>query len=389
MKPEQTMTVPTRTGWAPARRARCERQTRQDVHPACWAWEQSGPVLQGRILAAVAAVALVLGVWALTQVDPQQIGGTGLIQVLPPAYFVALGLSLAGFVGSLGLRRLFPALLTGQVVVLIVILQAADPIIHGVPRLEASFRHLGIADYIAGSGQLNPHLDAYFSWPGFFGLLGMLSDATGVHNLTAVATWAPLAINILLLPALLAIAVRLTTNRRHAWAAVWAFYLTSWVGQDYLSPQAYALILLFTLLACVLTAFDGWAWLPGGNRFTATLRKVVHRLDGTEPRPGLERACGGYGVPAGGVRSAAAGHDGIAPAHPLRYDPDTGGAAADRTPPAAVPARPGAGAAGLLAGSGRHALCCRPYEPGFRFLRRPDRHHLGVDQQPADRQRRP
>ncbi|HEV7167621.1 MAG TPA: hypothetical protein VGN49_06580 [Micrococcaceae bacterium] len=280
------MTVPTQQDGHP-HAAHVADAKRDRMSPGLLGWEQSGPVLQGRILAAVAAVALVLGVWALTQVDPQQIGGTGLIQVLPPAYFVALGLSLVGFVGSLGLRRLFPALLTAQVVVLIVILQAADPIIHGVPRLEASFRHLGIADYIAGSGQLNPHLDAYFSWPGFFGLLGMLSDATGVHNLTAVATWAPLAINILLLPALLAIAVRLTTNRRHAWAAVWAFYLTSWVGQDYLSPQAYALILLFTLLACVLTAFDGWAWLPGGNRFTATLRKVVHRLDGTEPRPGL------------------------------------------------------------------------------------------------------
>ena len=286
MKPEQTLTVPTgQEGHPHAAHAAVGKHNR--TSPGLLGWEERSPVLQGRILAAVAAVALVLGVWALTQVDPQQIGGMGLIQVLPPAYFVALGLSLVGFVGSLGLRRLFPALLTAQMVVLIVILQAADPIIHGVPRLEASFRHLGIADYIAGSGQLNPHLDAYFSWPGLFGLLGMLSDATGVHDLMAVATWAPLAINILLLPALLAIAARLTSNRRHAWAAVWAFYLTSWVGQDYLSPQAYSLILLFTLLACVLTAFDGWAWLPGGNRFTATLRKVVHRLDPSEPRPGL------------------------------------------------------------------------------------------------------
>ena len=47
-------------------------------------------------LAATAAVALGLGVWSLTQVDPLRIGGAGLIGVLPPAYFVALGLILAG-----------------------------------------------------------------------------------------------------------------------------------------------------------------------------------------------------------------------------------------------------------------------------------------------------
>ena len=99
-------------------------------------------------LAAAAAVALALGVWSMTQVDPLRIGGAGLIGVLPPAYFVALALSLAGFVASLSLRRLVPALLTWQLLVTVVILDGADPIIHGLPRLEASFRHLGIADTI-------------------------------------------------------------------------------------------------------------------------------------------------------------------------------------------------------------------------------------------------
>ena len=63
-------------------------------------------------LAAAAAAALALGVWSMNQVNPFQIGGAGLIDALPPAYFVALALSLAGFVASLSLRRLVPALLT-------------------------------------------------------------------------------------------------------------------------------------------------------------------------------------------------------------------------------------------------------------------------------------
>ncbi|MDQ6753801.1 MAG: hypothetical protein M3017_10390 [Actinomycetota bacterium] len=282
MKPEQTLTVPTPTNDDQARGKHSGRATVLD------GWRGSTPVRQGQALAALAAVALVLGVWSLTQVNPLQVGGMGLIEALPPAYFAALGLSLVGFVASLSLRRVLPVLLTFQMLVMVVILHGVDPIVNGMPRLEASYRHLGIADFIAGSGQLNANLDAYFSWPGFFGLLGMLSDATGVHNLIGLSTWAPLAINVLLLPALLAMAGRLTSNRRHAWAAVWVFYLASWVGQDYLSPQAYALILLFTLLACALTAFDGWAWLAGGNRFSTRLHKVVGRLDAAVPRPGLK-----------------------------------------------------------------------------------------------------
>ncbi len=282
MKPEQTLTVPTPTSDDQARGKHSGRA------PVLDGWRGSTPVRQGQALAVLAAVALGLGVWSLTQVDPLQVGGMGLIQALPAAYFAALGLSLVGFVASLSLRRVLPVLLTFQILVLVVILHGVDPIVHGLPRLEASYRHLGIAEFMAGSGQLNPNLDAYFSWPGFFGLLGMLSDATGMHNLIGLSTWAPLAINVLLLPALLAMAVRLTSNRRHAWAAVWVFYLASWVGQDYLSPQAYALILLFTLLACALTAFDGWAWLAGGNRFSTRLRNIVGRLDAAVPRPGLK-----------------------------------------------------------------------------------------------------
>jgi hypothetical protein len=234
------------------------------------------------VFATVAAAALIMGVWALKTVNVADIGGAGLIQVLPPAYFVALGMSLAGFTGSLGLKVLRPWLLVVQLLVLIIVLHGADPIIHGLPRLEASYRHLGITDYISQSGGLNRKLDAYFNWPGFFGLLAMLSDATGVRDLTWAATWAPVGVNVLLLPALLALALRLTSNPRQAWAGVWMFYLASWVGQDYLSPQACALLLLLTLLACVLTVFPGWPWKPAG-RFSRRLRAVVRRLERGRP----------------------------------------------------------------------------------------------------------
>ena len=237
-------------------------------------------------LAAAAAAALVLGIWSMTQVDPLLIGGAGLIAALPPAYFVALGLSLTAFVASLSLRRLVPALLTWQLLVTVVILHGADAVIHGLPRLEASYRHMGIADTIGQSGQLNPNLDAYFNWPGFFDLLGMLSGATGAKDLLGIATWAPVGVNILLLAPLLALARRLTANPRHAWAAVWIFYLASWIGQDYLSPQAYSFVLLLTLVACLLSIFDGWAWPTERTKAARWLARNVNSLDGSVPRYG-------------------------------------------------------------------------------------------------------
>ncbi|TAM71184.1 MAG: hypothetical protein EPN48_02780 [Microbacteriaceae bacterium] len=240
------------------------------------------------------AVPAVIGVWALTQVTAGEIGDIGVVGVLPPAYYTALGLTLIGFVLCLRPSRPHPLLLTEQLIVLIVILDGIDPIVHGLPRLEASYRHLGIAEYIAQYGQVDPKLDAYFDWPGFFGALGMLADATGVRDLSGLAAWAPLGVNLLLLPMLLATARRLTRNRRQVWAGVWVFFLASWVGQDYLSPQAYALLLLFTVLACVLTVLDGWAWavraVTSGaargrhvlNEVLAIVRTSATRLD---PKP--------------------------------------------------------------------------------------------------------
>jgi hypothetical protein len=236
------------------------------------------------VLVAVAVIALGLGLWSLDRVDVAKIGGSGLIEALPFTYFAALALSLTGFVASLNLHRLIVPLLAGQLLVLVVILHGANPIVHGVPRLQASYRHLGIADYIARTEQLDPELNAYFNWPGFFNLMAMLSRATGVDDLSGLATWAPLGVNILLLPALLALATRLTSQPRQAWAGVWLFYLASWVGQDYLAPQAYGFLLMLTMLACLLSVFTGWAWPPNANRFSTELKTVLGRLDRNESR---------------------------------------------------------------------------------------------------------
>ena len=81
------------------------------------------------------------------------------------------------------------ALLTLGVVILI--LYATPSVVEGTARVEASYRHLGVSDHIARTGQLDRGLDAYFNWPGFFAMLGTLQRASGAPDLLALARWAP------------------------------------------------------------------------------------------------------------------------------------------------------------------------------------------------------
>ena len=237
-------------------------------------------------LALLAAAALGLGVWGALHADVGKIGSLGVITAVPPEYFPALAAAVAGVALSLARRRQHVWVLVVQLVVLIFLLHGLDPMIHGTPRLEASYRHLGITAYIGVDGQLDTKLDAYFSWPGFFALLAMFSKATGLPSLMPLATWAPPVVNLLLLPVLLAIARRVTGHWRATWAGVWLFYLTSWVGQDYLAPQAYAYIVGLTVLAAVLAAYGGRAWKGTASKW----RRVVDWMDPkVYPAPGLSR----------------------------------------------------------------------------------------------------
>jgi len=237
-------------------------------------------------LALLAAAALAMGVWGALHADVSKIGSLGVITALPPEYFPALAAAVAGVALSLARRRQHVWVLVVQLVVLIFLLHGLDPMIHGTPRLEASYRHLGITAYIGADGQLDTKLDAYFSWPGFFALLAMFSKATGLPSLMPLATWAPPVVNLLLLPVLLAIARRVTGHWRATWAGVWLFYLTSWVGQDYLAPQAYAYIVGLTVLAAVLAAYGGRAWKGTASKW----RRVVDWMDPkVYPAPGLSR----------------------------------------------------------------------------------------------------
>jgi hypothetical protein len=232
-------------------------------------------------MALMTFAALVMGVLALLRVDSSALGDLGLVSVVGPVYFVAVALILVSFGFALCQRPLRRPLLAFQLIGLIALLDGLGPLVEPHASFATSWLHAGFAQYIAQHGATIPTLDARFSWPGFFALAAFLSKAAGLHSPVVFLRWAPLAFNLMYLPPLYAIFRAVTRNERAWWMGLAFFYLASWVGQDYFSPQAFNFFLFLVFLAVALRWFRPPMPDPGkGNRWERFMGVWMARLGG-------------------------------------------------------------------------------------------------------------
>src|SRR3989440_7238248 len=206
-------------------------------------------------MALLTVAALVMGILALLRVDSSRLGDLGLVTVVGPTYFAAIALLTVSFGFALCQQPLRRPLLAFQVIGLIVLLDGLGPLVEPHASFATSWLHAGFSQHIAQHGATLPGLDARFSWPGFFALAAFLSRAAGLHSPVVFLRWAPLAFNLLYLPPLYAIFRAVTRNERVWWMGLAFFYLASWVGQDYFSPQAFNFFLFLVFLAVALRWF--------------------------------------------------------------------------------------------------------------------------------------
>jgi hypothetical protein len=209
------------------------------------------------IVVALLAVAGALALWAvgLRAVDLAPINDLGLISVLPPVAIAGPLLLTVSFIGILALEPHRTWLLTLHVIALIVMLYATPAIVEAAPRFNVAWRHVGIAEVLMRTGRVDPSIDAYFSWPGFFMLSAFLTEIAGLGTGLDLVAWAPAAFNLLYLAPLMMIFRAASGDWRVVWLAAWIFYITNWIGQDYFSPQAYAYFLYLIILGVLLTWF--------------------------------------------------------------------------------------------------------------------------------------
>jgi hypothetical protein len=207
---------------------------------------------RGWLGSGLAAVGMVLWLFAIHQANFLQMGPLGLVSILGWKYFVGLGLVVVGFSLELLHTPLRQKRLIFFIIALVLILYGTASAVEPVASLPDSWIHAGFVQYIVQHGHTLNNFDARFSWPGAFSLAAVLVAFTGQVNAFGFLRWFSVVIELAYLAPLLVIARFSGVNRRAGWLGVALFYSTNWIYQDYFSPQALDYFLFLVALAAVL-----------------------------------------------------------------------------------------------------------------------------------------
>ena len=203
------------------------------------------------LLAVLAAACCGLALQAAASVPVPVDNDLGLAPLLPMRYWVAL-IGLCGlFAYALVRHQDRPVLLAALVGCLVLCLYGAAAMATPIPRGEVTWRHIGIINTLTTSHGIDPDIDAYFNWPGFFALFAVLSRATGLP-MEHLALWAPVWNVAFWLAALAWLLRAFTRDTRRIALTLWLFTLGNWIDQDYLSPQAFGFFFYVVIIGVVL-----------------------------------------------------------------------------------------------------------------------------------------
>jgi hypothetical protein len=228
-------------------------------------------------------IAAAIGCWlgAVARADVSRMAGYGLFDAMPLSFVAALVLLAGGFALAATRERPRAAVLGAYVLVLVVMLDATTALLYPEARFAWTYKHLGVVDYIAVHGSVDRTIDIYQNWPGFFALNAWLSRVAGISPL-AYAPWAQLFFALANVSAVVFALRGLTRDVRLQWSAAWLFVVANWIGQDYLSPQAFTFFLSLVAIGLVIRCAPlarpprtklGWRLLRTTNRVTlAALR---------------------------------------------------------------------------------------------------------------------
>lgn len=204
-------------------------------------------------------VVAVLWLVSLPLVQLDAMSDIGLLSVLPIQYYIALGVLAV----SISMLILFRPDRTGLLLLhnaaFIMMVHGTPAILYGTLRYSWAWKHVGIVDYILRHGSVTPTIplmNAYHNWPGFFSLNALITSTAGLQTALGYARWAPVFFNLVFLGGLYLVYNGLTADKRLVWSAIWFFFISSWVGQDYFSPQAFAFFFYLLIIGIMLRWFQ-------------------------------------------------------------------------------------------------------------------------------------
>lgn len=247
------------------------------------------PSMRGqRLWARLIPLVVGLAAWGygISQIHIESISTYGLLASANIWYFLGLALLLGG--GLLELLSGTPRawLLITYLVALMVVIHATVPILFKVPEYGWVYKHIGIIQSFSTYGKITDRSNIYDQWPALFTTVASVSGLAKVGPLN-FAAWGPLAFELADALLLLGIFRMLMVNRRAAYLALFLYEgFIAWVGQDYLSPQAFAYLLWLGIATLILR------WLlvsarnhPNGDERSAVVSRMRARLLTGMPRP--------------------------------------------------------------------------------------------------------
>jgi len=178
----------------------------------------------------------------------------GLLTVLPPVWFLGVALVVGLCIRGTVARRMFShRLMSASLTGLVLMLYATPALLASVPRFPWTYKHIAVTNFISGTGHVDPSIDIYNRWPGFFSLSAFLGDVMGYRNAVDYAAWAETGFALIDAVLVLAIARSITGRARIYWTATLVFTLSNWVNQNYYSPQSFSYTMYLAMCLIALT----------------------------------------------------------------------------------------------------------------------------------------
>ena len=243
-----------------------------------------------RIQPQLALPFLGMGAWAygVSQIAVSKIGSYGLLASANVWFALGFVALVTGFVLELRRSESRGWLLALHLIGLIVATESTVSILFHAPEYAWVYKHVGIVSAFQKYGHITDPTSIYQQWPALFAAVAGVSSLAHVNALS-FAGWGPLAFELADALLLLAIFRLLSDRRRVAWLAVLLYEgLACWVGQDYLSPQAFGYLLWLAMVLIILR----WLRAPAGSAEPrgrlARLRAPL--LAGLRPAPATTKA---------------------------------------------------------------------------------------------------
>ena len=196
------------------------------------AWLGWIPLLAGSLLWIV----------SLRHIAVSHVGVAGLLGAAPLTWYLALGVLLLGALAITAATPLRSVLLALYVTAVIIVLLGTMPAIVSAPMFSYVYKHIAVISFMVRNGRVGPTSYIYNRWPTFFALAAALTRISGLSPM-AYANWAMPFFSALNALMIAGITQTLTGSRRAAAFAALLLSCANWIGQTYLSPQAFAFML--------------------------------------------------------------------------------------------------------------------------------------------------